>query len=483
MVFNKGAYINEIKIDETGTNFELQENTIEYDENNQPFSEPILRMLTIKDGMIYFNRLDCTDLNLVKDRSFTEHESFTLQDARKYFTESTSRLNAMTRPLNNNMPIRLSTGNFVPDWDKAVASARKDMLCYDIPIESEYTYKAILLPIDDGEPDLSVVNVYQKLLVLKNVRTESLGQYILTLIPDVAYEKLYAGKVADRFINAGEIGDFSGLAIYTIPSLDLIVRANRYVNGVKKQGVFMYGKKEERANKTVYLKRSILNKICLFRCPMPFSSLLPNAQNAVFNCDSLGNILPKSCYIDPFDQGLGLDEYDNLVPSDLKDSLVVSTKSGNSYTVKAFRLLGWDDGEPGDYNVVEIYKDEKKIYDMLCIMGWLYFPSRHTKSSTPRCCYAVNMGDDAIALVFHGIYISSENPQIAIVVLKEDKATLVFNKTSDINEIRTSDDGVTTFILQENVQEYDIIGKPITAPILDILKVNKDGIYFYKSLR
>ena len=202
------------------------------------------------------------------------------------------------------------------------------------------------------------------------------------------------------------------------------------------------------------------------------------APKKVFCNYGEGQMLVDSQYIEPFDQARGLDYYKDLDPSIVKDSMSVCTKSGNAYTVKALRFVGWD-ADPGDFNVVEIYKDGTKIYDMICIMGWLYFPSRHTKSSTLRCCYAVNMRDDTIALVFHGIYISSENPQIAIVVLKEDKATLVFNRTSDINEIKTSD-GVTTFILQENVQEYDINGKPITDAIIDTLSVSKDGIYFYE---
>ena len=72
---------------------------------------------------------------------------------------------------------------------------------------------------------MEAVDVYQKLVLVKNRVTGKLGQFLLTLVPDIAYERQHQGEVADLFINAGDKGGFTGVAIYSIPGLDLIVRA------------------------------------------------------------------------------------------------------------------------------------------------------------------------------------------------------------------------------------------------------------------
>ena len=115
-------------------------------------------------------------------------------------------------------------------------------------------------------PTLEVVDVYQKIVIVKSKSTGALGQYLLTLVPTVEYDRNHQGEVADLFINAGDKGCFSGVAIYSIPGVDLIVRANRYTNGVKDRGVHMSGTKKEMDEKVFWLK-SILRPFQLIRCP------------------------------------------------------------------------------------------------------------------------------------------------------------------------------------------------------------------------
>lgn len=52
-VFNKEAYINGVKENNGATEFHLQMNTIEY-QDNIPSEEPILKTLTFKNGTIYY---------------------------------------------------------------------------------------------------------------------------------------------------------------------------------------------------------------------------------------------------------------------------------------------------------------------------------------------------------------------------------------------------------------------------------------------
>lgn len=53
-----------------------------------------------------------------------EHENFTLQEARKFFNENTMQLAVTSRSMQDDGKIRLSAGEFTPDWDNSVASVR-----------------------------------------------------------------------------------------------------------------------------------------------------------------------------------------------------------------------------------------------------------------------------------------------------------------------------------------------------------------------
>ena len=110
-----------------------------------------------------------------------EHENFTLQEARKFFNENTMQLAVTSRSMQDDGAIRLSAGEFTPDWDNSVASAKNDLMCYDVPIDCEHTYNAVWLSTETGTPTLEAVDVYQKLVLVKNRVTGKLGQFLLTL--------------------------------------------------------------------------------------------------------------------------------------------------------------------------------------------------------------------------------------------------------------------------------------------------------------
>ena len=67
------------------------------------------------------------------------------------------------------------------------------------------------------------VNVYSKLVVVKNLITDNSGAYILYLIPTAEYYRKYPKQVNERFINCGDHSDFSGIACYVIPNLNRII--------------------------------------------------------------------------------------------------------------------------------------------------------------------------------------------------------------------------------------------------------------------
>lgn len=96
---------------------------------------------------------NCTDTFWFTEGNIeVEHENFTLQEAREFFNESTMRLAVVSRSMQDGGKTRLSAGEFTPDWNNSVASAKNDLMCYDVPIDCEHTYKAVMLTKESTTP-------------------------------------------------------------------------------------------------------------------------------------------------------------------------------------------------------------------------------------------------------------------------------------------------------------------------------------------
>lgn len=54
LVYNKTGYIEKVIQSSSETVFTIFENTVEYDANNNPFYPPIIKTLTIRNGMMYY---------------------------------------------------------------------------------------------------------------------------------------------------------------------------------------------------------------------------------------------------------------------------------------------------------------------------------------------------------------------------------------------------------------------------------------------
>ena len=158
-------------------------------------------------------------------------------------------------------------------------------------------------------------------------------------------------------------------------------------------------------------------------------SLASYAQEAVFSYGTDGQIIVDSTYIVPLYPHT---EENKSKATELTESMEVSTLSGNLYTVKAFQIKDWD---TGDFQYVKVYKDGQKIYELSNGNGWINFPNEYSGSSVPHCCYVANMGKDAVALIFHEMSYGSNLPNMTIIVLKDNQATLVYNRECSINEI------------------------------------------------
>ena len=198
----------------------------------------------------------CTDSEFGSTNAPIQHKEFSLQEAREFFEQQMEQCPMPNRSAKGQKHKQVSPGDFVPKWGQSVASSLKHLSSYDVPIQAGFRYKAMRSDYKNGKASAYIVDVYQKLIIVKDTETDALGQYILTLIPDRSYHARYKKEVGERFINCADKGRFSGIAIYTIPHLDIVIRANRYVNGVKTRGVFLPNK-----NQTLKQKLKVLESI------------------------------------------------------------------------------------------------------------------------------------------------------------------------------------------------------------------------------
>ena len=183
--------------------------------------------------------VNCKDEDLLESRLQTDMKDFSLEEAKNFF-QTQARDNLMlSRSLDNKKNETVSPGDFVPNWDAAVGSVNNGLACYDIPITPTYHFKAIYVDERNGKPSAGKVNVYQKLVIVKDVKSNRMDQYILTLIPSQLYDSRNGVQTCNNFINCADKGGFTGVALYSCVYSQVTARISTYKNGVKTGGVFL----------------------------------------------------------------------------------------------------------------------------------------------------------------------------------------------------------------------------------------------------
>lgn len=137
----------------------------------------------------------------------------------------------------------MSPGDITPKWEEAAASAKGNTASVDVPVIPTYRYRAIRSEYTGGRAKAYSVDVWQKLVIVRkhyeDGGEEKMGQYILTLIPDKGYAGRHKGNVVEKFVNNGDNGSYSGLAVYYCRGVPM--RMDRYVDGQKVGGISVFG--------------------------------------------------------------------------------------------------------------------------------------------------------------------------------------------------------------------------------------------------
>ena len=188
---------------------------------------------------IVISIVNCKDEDLLESGLQTDMKDFSLQEAKNFFQTQAHANLTLSRSLDNKRNKTVSPGDFVPNWDAAVSSTNNGLACYDIPITPTYHFKAIYVDERNGKPSAGKVNVYQKLVIVKDVKSNRMDQYILTLIPSKLYDSRNGAQTCNNFINCADKGGFTGVALYSCVYSQVTARISTFKNGVKTRGVFL----------------------------------------------------------------------------------------------------------------------------------------------------------------------------------------------------------------------------------------------------
>jgi len=194
-------------------------------------------------------------------------EILSVEEAKAFFEKQMSI--GQTRAEGTRKSKIFNPGDFTPRWDKAKTSEAEKIASVDVPITSQYQFKAIRSEENSGKIKAYSVNIEQKLVVVKGRRHQQLSQYLMTFIPDEQYAKTHKGHIAEKFVNTGDKGGYSGIVIYTHPTLGIPIRVSKYVDGQQVEGVFLLGATKEKMRQNVNIARQIMGHISLACTAVP----------------------------------------------------------------------------------------------------------------------------------------------------------------------------------------------------------------------
>jgi len=85
----------------------------------------------------------------------------------------------------------------------------------------------------------------------------------MTFLPDKQYSQKNKGRIAEKFINNGDKGGYSGVVIYTHSILGVPIKVSRYINGNQIDGVFLLDESKDKMKQYVYRAGKIIGNISL----------------------------------------------------------------------------------------------------------------------------------------------------------------------------------------------------------------------------
>lgn len=170
----------------------------------------------------------CNDNLLEKRNEKMSKGCITVEEAKSYFEQAMQQV-SVTRGGKDDF---LIPGDFKPTWSNPTTTTYGNISCMNLPITSFMRYGAKYKQHLRGKDRDKIVDLSQKLIILKNTDTGEMSQYLVTLVPCFGYARAHRGDdIAELFVQGGDKHQYSGMVLYSIPQTGTLFQIDTYVNG------------------------------------------------------------------------------------------------------------------------------------------------------------------------------------------------------------------------------------------------------------
>lgn len=174
-----------------------------------------------------------------------EKSLFFIDEAKQFFEKHMSSTPATRSTSDKNGFI---PGDFTVDWDNAVYSSDQAQCNIELAINAKYRFRVLRSEYVNGIAVAYSVPAYHKLVIVKNVKTDKISNYMMTIIPDRRYNQAYKNFDAQAFSIYGNHVGFSGLIVYsTLENISRPVQVTIFRDGQKKEDYSIYKESTEPA--------------------------------------------------------------------------------------------------------------------------------------------------------------------------------------------------------------------------------------------
>lgn len=163
----------------------------------------------------------------------------TVEEAKSYFEQAMQQV-SVTRGGKDDF---LIPGDFKPTWSNPTTTTYGNISCMNLPITSFMRYGAKYKQHLRGKDRDKIVDLSQKLIILKNTDTGEMSQYLVTLVPCFGYARAHRGDdIAELFVQGGRqapiLGDGAILDTadgHTVPNRHICQRSSHRVGQLPNQ--------------------------------------------------------------------------------------------------------------------------------------------------------------------------------------------------------------------------------------------------------
>lgn len=204
----------------------------------------------------------CSSEPSIEQSQTQESASFTIDEAKTFFEDIIlSNANSEIESCKN----VFAPGEFTPLWNNAICSTEGGYYCIQVPINTQYRFRAIRSEFKNCNAQAYGVDAEQRLILLKSRATNSLSMLIVTLIPDRDYADSNKDRTTGRTLSGRDKERFEGLVLGHSVIRGRLFSVEKYEAGFRKKRVCFYNGHEICAEKTL-AANEMLKNMRVFKC-------------------------------------------------------------------------------------------------------------------------------------------------------------------------------------------------------------------------